>query len=64
MNINAIVIPLIHKELCELKTWLRHCPASGEKERTLYLSIDTFWNDHDKSVLGDCFSRSALFREN
>jgi hypothetical protein len=64
MNINAIVIPLIRKELCELKTWLRHCPASGEKEKTLYLSIDTCWSDRDKSALKDSFSRSSLFREN
>ena len=63
MRVNAIVIPLIRSELCDLKTWLRYCPKSGKSSKKVYLSIDQTWHEADKKDILDTYSRCSLHEE-
>lgn len=63
MKADAIIIPLIYSELCHLKTWLRHCPPSGEFAKTIYLAIDLTWSEEARNDVARTYERCALRKE-
>ena len=58
--INALLIPVIRREIDQLLYWIKMCPAHGSMPVSVLLSIDGAWEDFEREQIETTFEKSQF----